>query len=56
MKRCEKKRVGERRGGGGSHFWLDVRMRGEGHSDAYCVQQGWVGGGGVSKNQEKMRT
>ena len=34
---------GKKRGGGVSDSWLDVHKRGEGHSDAYCVQQG--GGG-----------
>ena len=49
-----RKEDGEVKGGGVSHFWLDVCKRGGGgHSDAYCVQQGGVGG---SKNREKMRT
>ena len=30
--------------GGGLRLWRDVRKRGGGHSDAYCVQQGGWGG------------
>ena len=45
-----KKEDGKR--GGGSDYWLDVRKRegGEGHSDAYCVQQGGWGGSKIGVN------
>ena len=35
--------------GGVSDFWLYVRKRGGGHSDAYCVQQGGWGGLKIGK-------
>ena len=35
---------------GGSESWLDVRRRGRGHSDAYCVQHGGWGGLIFEKN------
>ena len=38
-----KKKKGKKKGGV-SDSRLDVRKRGGGHSDAYCVQQGWWGG------------
>ena len=44
------KRRRENKGGGVTDSRLDVRKRGGGHSDAYCVQQG--GGGGL-KFREK---